>query len=323
MQAIVYDQYGGPEKLYLKTVETPQPSPDEILVKIQAIGLNPADWRSMRADPFIARFESGLFRPKQTLGSDFSGHIEAIGSEVTGYQVGDAVFGNSFEYGFSAFAEYISLPTRFIIPKPAAITHEAAAATPLAALTALQGLRAVNVQSGQCVLINGASGGVGTFAIQLAKLIGAEVTGVCSTANLELVQSLGADHTIDYSRQDFATLPEKYDAILDLVGNRSASDLRQALKPNGQVILIGLKSLSSIIPIILHGLWISKTSSKSIKMLGNVRILHDDLKHLADLLSAQKLQPVIEKSYAFSDYNSAMQHLETGRVRGKLVLSLP
>jgi NADPH:quinone reductase-like Zn-dependent oxidoreductase len=269
MQAIVYTTYGSPDVLQLKEVANPTPKDNEVLIKVHAASANPLDWHLMRAEPFLARLENGLLKPKNTkLGADIAGRIEAIGRSVTQFQIGDEVFGAIFINELGGFAEYVCVPEELLALKPAKMTFEQAAAVPIAAFTALQGLRNKGqIQPGQKVLINGASGGVGTFAVQIAKSFGTEVTGVCSTRNLEMVRSIGADHVIDYTQADFTKNGQRYDLIFDAVGNRSVSDYKRALSPNGICAVAGFTTLSRLFQVIFLGAWVSKTGSKKIGMM--------------------------------------------------------
>src|SRR5215210_8935269 len=239
MKAIIYTEYGSADILHFKDVETPSPKDNEVLVKLYAASVNAADWHLMRAEPFLARLENGLLKPKRTkLGADFSGRVEAVGRNVTQFQTGDDVFGSMPLNELGGFADYVSANEDAVTLKPARLTFEQAAAVPLAAFTALQGLRDKgHIQQGQKVLINGASGGVGTFAVQIAKSYDAEVSGVCSTRNVEMVRSLGADHIIDYTQEDFTQSGQKYDLIFQLAGTRSPSECRGALTPKGTLVL--------------------------------------------------------------------------------------
>ncbi len=241
MKAVVYTKYGPPDVLQLKEVEKPTPNDDEVLIKVRAASVNPLDWHLMRAEPFLARLEVGFLKPKnKILGADIAGRVEAVGRNVKQFQLGDEVFGEIFENGLGGFAEYVSVPESALALKPANISFEAAAAVPIAALTALQGLRDKGeIQSGQKVLINGASGGVGTFAVQIAKSFGAEVTGVCSTRNLEMVRSIGSDQVIDYTQEDFTKNGQRYDLILDVAAYHSIFDYKRALSPEGIYVMVG------------------------------------------------------------------------------------
>src|SRR6188474_3217833 len=255
MKAIIYTEYGSPDVLQLMEVEKPSPKDNEVLVKIYASSANPADWHLMRAEPFLARLENGLLKPKNTkLGADVAGRVEAVGRNVTQFQAGDDVFGELPLDGLGSFAEYVCSTEDALALKPANITFEQAGAVPLAAFTALQGLRNKGqIQPGQKVLINGAAGGVGTFAVQIAKSFGTEVTGVCSTRNLDLVRSIGADHVIDYMKEDFTKTDQRYDLIFDLIGNHSFSERRRILSPNGICAVAGFTSLSRLFQFMLLG----------------------------------------------------------------------
>src|SRR5215211_7459710 len=259
MKAIVYAEYGSPDVLQFKDVEKPAPKDNEVLVKVHAASANPADWHLMRAEPFLARLANGLLKPKNTkLGADVAGQVAAVGSNVTQLQVGDDVFGELSLNEMGTFAEYVCAPEELLALKPARMTFEQAAAVPLAAFTALQGLRDKGqIQPGQRVLINGASGGVGTFAVQIAKSFKTEVTGVCSTRNLDMVRSIGADHVIDYTQTDFTQTGQRYDLIFDAVGNRSVSDLKRALSQDGICSVAGFTNLSRLFQVLFLGAWAS------------------------------------------------------------------
>lgn len=321
MKAIVYDTYGSPDVLKLEEVEKPTPKADEVLVKIHAASANPADWHMMRGEPFLARLEGGLRKPQnRMLGVDLAGRVESVGGSVKEFKPGDEVFGEKFETGFGGFAEYVCVPERALALKPANLSFEAAAAVPLAALTALQGLRTGKIQSGQKVLVNGASGGVGTFAVQIAKSFGTEVTGVCSTRNLELVRSIGADHAIDYTQTDFTRNGQQYDLIFDAVGNRSVSDYKRALTPNGICVIAGFTSMSHLFDHMVLGPLRSRFSSRKVGPMKTVQTNKPDLLFLKSLLEAGKVVPVIDRRYPFSETAEAIRYLETGRARGKVVI---
>jgi NADPH:quinone reductase-like Zn-dependent oxidoreductase len=324
MKAIVYTEYGSPDVLQLKEVEKPSPKEDEVLVKIHAASVNPADWHLMRAEPFLARLENGLQRPKNTrLGVDISGRVEAIGSNVTQFQPGDEVFGEKFETGLGGFAEYVSVPERALALKPTNISFEAAAAVPLAALTALQGLRNKGqIQPEQKVLINGASGGVGHFAVQIAKALGTEVTGVCSTPNLDMVRSIGADHVVDYTKNDFTRNGGQYDLIFDAVGNRSVSDLKRALSPNGICAIAGFTTMVLLFESMVLGPLMSMIGGRKIGRMDTVHTNKEDLLFLKGLLEAGKVVPVIDRCYPLSETAEAIRYLETGHVRGKVIITV-
>jgi NADPH:quinone reductase-like Zn-dependent oxidoreductase len=317
MKAIVYTEYGSPDVLQLKEVEKPTPKENEVLVKVQAASANPADWHLMRAEPFLARLENGLFKPKITkLGADVAGRVEAVGKSVSQFQAGDDVFGELPLNVLGSFAEYVCASEDALALKPAGLTFEQAAAVPLAAFTALQGLRDKGqIQPGQKVLINGASGGVGTFAVQIAKSFETEVTGVCSTRNLDLVRSIGADHVIDYTQEDFTQTGQRYDLIFDAVGNRSVSDLRRALSPNGICAVAGFTSLSRLFQVMFMG-------GKKIGLMETAKGNKKDLLILKELLEAGKVVPVIDRTYPLREVPEAIRYLETKHARGKVVIKV-
>ena len=321
MKAIVYTSYGTPDVLHIEEVEKPSPNDNQVLVKVHAVSLNPAE-AHMRSGMLIARLigGKGLFKPERTiLGADFAGRIEAVGNAVTEFHPGDEVFGRKEPGGF---AEYLCVSEKPIMLKPANISFEQAAAVPVAALTALQSLRdAGHLQPGQTVLINGAAGGLGTFAVQIAKAFGADVTGVCSTGNLELVCSLGADRAIDYKRQDFTRNGEQYDLIVDNVGNHSVFDYQRALKPDGICVITGYSSLGLMLQHQVMGRLISKNGKKKIgNMLAHIK--KEDLRLLKELMEAGKVVPFIDKTYSLSQVPEAYRYLETRHARGKIAVSL-
>lgn len=324
MQAIQYTQYGSPDVLQLHDISKPTPKSGEVLVKIHASSANPLDWHLMRGEPFLARLEAGLQTPQHPfLGADLAGTIEAVADDVTEFKVGDAVFGEMFNKGLGAFAEYVCIPTTAIVHKPENLTFEEAAAVPLAGQTALQGLRdRGQIKAGQHVLINGASGGVGTFAIQIAKALGAEVTGVCSTRNLDMVTSLGAGDVIDYTKDDFTRQSKKYDLVFDLVGNHPVASLKRALKPDGICAVGGFTSLPLVFGHMLGGPILSMFSKQDIGMMSTVSTSKDDLLFLSELLSAGKLKPVIDRCYPLEQTADAIRYLETMRARGKVIISI-
>ena len=324
MKAIVYTEYGSPDVLQFKEVEKPSPKADEVLVKVHTASVNPADWHLMRAEPFLARLENGLQKPKNTrLGVDIAGRVEAIGDKVTEFQPGDEVFGEKFETGLGGFAEYVSVPENALALKPTNVSFEAAAAVPLAALTALQGLRTKGqIRSGQKVLINGASGGVGTFAVQIAKALGTEVTGVCSTRNLDMVRSIGADHVIDYTKEDFTRNGGQYDLIFDAIGNRSVSDLKRALSPDGISVIAGFTTLSLLFGSMILGPLTSMLGSRKIGRMDTVHTDKEDLLFLKELLETGKVVPVIDRCYPLDETAEAIRYLETGRARGKVIITV-
>lgn len=323
MKAIVYYEYGSPDVLRFEDVAKPTPADNQVLVRVRAASVNPLDWHYMRGTPYIVRLDAGLRRPKDPrLGVDYAGTIEAVGKNVTRFKPGDEVFGGRT----GAFAEYVTaVEDRAIVLKPAALTFEQAASMPIAAVTALQALRDKGrIQSGQKVLINGASGGVGTFAVQIAKSFGAEVTGVCSTKNVEMVRSIGASHVIDYTQEDFTKGAQRYDLIVDLVGNHPLLENAHALNPNGTLVIVGGPNDGDWIgPLVgpLKGLVLSPfTSQKFVPILAELN--REDLTILRDLVQAGKLTPVIDRRFALSEVPAAIRYLEQGHARGKVVISV-
>ena len=319
MKAIVYTKYGAPDVLELKEVEKPTPRDDEVLVKVHAVSANAADLHFLRGKPFLMRLMGiGLLKPKnKILGSDIAGRVEAIGRNVKQFQPGDEVFGNMR----SGFAEYVCTREDALVLKPANISFEEAAAVPMAAVTALQGLRDTGqIQTGQKVLINGASGGVGTFAVQIAKSFGAEVTGVCSTQNVDMVRSMGADQVIDYTQEDFTKNGQRYDLILAANGYHSIADYKRALRPRGTYVMTG-GSTAQMFQAMLLGPWISMTGGKK---MGNLlkKSNTKDLVCMKELLEAGKVVPVIDRRYSLGETAEAIRYLEEGHARGKVVISV-
>ena len=322
MKAIVYDAYGSPDVLRLEQIERPVPANDEALVRVRAAGLNPYDWHFVRGLPYPMRLLTGLGKPRKAmiLGSDMAGQVEAVGSDVTGLKPGDDVFA---EVGSGSCAEYLSVPESKLGLKPPNVSYEQAAAVPMAAQTALIGLRDLaDVQPGQKVLINGASGGVGTFAVQIAVALGAGVTGVCSGRNADLVRSIGAAHVIDYTRQDFTRGKERYDVILDCVGNHSLSACRRAMTPRGFYGTPGGGKGKWFGPMAqqLKCALLSPFVSQRLAPVNDKP--NQDLPFLIGLIEAGAVTPVVDKTYPLSDAAEAMRYLESGRVRGKLVISV-
>ena len=318
MKAIVYHNYGSPDVLGLEEIERPAVKDDEILVRVRAASVNPIDGHKLRGTPFMVRIFAGLLKPKhKILGADVAGRVEAIGRNVKRFQRGDEVFGLSLDPG--AFAEYLCVPEDEVVLKPASMTFEDAAALPSTALTALQGLRDKGqIQPGQKVLINGASGGMGTFAVQIAKSFGADVTGVCSTKNLDMVRSIGADRVIDYTQEDFTQNGERYDLIFDTVGNRSVSDCKRALSPKG--IYVDVVAVYSPVRM-LQVLWASMTGSK--KMVFFVTSPNQkDLVVLQELLESGKVTPVIDRRYTLIEVPEAIGYVEEGHARGKVLITV-
>jgi len=316
MKAILYTSYGSPSNLHLTEVEKPVPGDNQILIKVHAASVNSYDWRHLRADPFFIRvMVGGLFKPKhRILGADVAGKVEAVGRNVTQFKPGDDVFG---EGSYGGFAEYVYVDENRFILKPDNLTFDEAAAVPMAALTALQGLRDKGkIQAKQKVLINGASGGVGTFAVQIARSFGAEVTGVCSTAKMDLVRSLGADNVVDYTQEDVTRNNQKYDLILDTAAHRSISDYKRILNPDGVYVLVG-GSISRIFQLMFK----SKTGVKNIgTMVASIN--QKDLLFLAELLKSGKIKSIIDKRFPLADTPKALQYFEEGHTRGKIVITV-
>jgi NADPH:quinone reductase-like Zn-dependent oxidoreductase len=323
MKAIVCTQYGSPNVLKLEEVEKPAPTDDEVLIKVYAAGANAADWHLLEGKPLLVRLAGyGLFKPKHKIpGAAVAGRVEAVGRNVKQFQSGDEVFGDLSGCGFGAFAEYVCVPENALALKPANLTFEAAAAVPVAAITALQGLRDKGqIQAGQKVLIYGASGGVGTFAVQLAKAFGAEVTAVCSTRNVDMMRSMGADHVIDYTQKDFTDNGQRYDMILAANGYHPISAYKRALSPRGRYVMTG-GSMAQLYQAILLGPLISRTGSKTMGSL-MAKPNQRDLLCMQELLDAGKVVPVIERRYPLSEVADALRYLEQGHTKGKVVITV-
>lgn len=323
MKAIIYTKYGPPD--VIQTIETAKPAPkqDEVLVEIHAASINAYDWHLLTADVFLVRFMGGgLLKPKNTkLGADIAGRVEAVGSQVKQFQPGDQVFGDIAPWGNGSFAEYVAVPEKALVLKPANLSFEAAAAVPIAAITALQGLRDEGkIQPGQKVLINGAPGGVGTFAVQIAKSFGAEVTAVCSPRNLDQARSLGADHVIDYTEEDFTQNGQQYELILAVNGYHPISAYQRALTPTGIYVMAG-GTMAQIIQAMLLGSWLSKSGGK--KMGGvSAHTNQNDLLYLKELLETGKVRPVIERVYPLSETVEAIRYFGEGHARGKIIITM-
>jgi len=326
MKAVVYTDYGSPDVLEIRDIKRPVPNDDQVLIRVRAASINPLDWHYIEGTPYIMRaFGVGLRKPKDPrLGVDMAGEVEAIGKNVTQFKPGDEVFGGRN----GAFAEYVcARADRAIALKPSNITFEQAASVPIAAITALQGLRDKgHISPGQKVLINGASGGVGTFAVQIAKSWGAEVTGVCSTRNLDLVRSLGADHVIDYTKEDFTKGEQRYDVILDNVGTQPLSGFKRALVPNGICVMIGGGGPNDgglIGPMArpIKALFLSPFMTQKMGMM-MAELNKKDLNVLGDLMQSGKVKPVIDRTYPLSQIADAIRYLEQGHARGKVVITI-
>ncbi len=317
MKATVYTQFGPPEVFQLKEVERPALKDDEMLVRVHASSVNHGDWSFVRGKPFLVRLiGAGLFKPKNNiLGADIAGRVEAVGRDAKQFQPGEEVFGDIGDHGFGGFAEYVSVPENLLALKPINATFEEAAAVPQAAVVALQGLRDVGqIQPGQNVLIIGASGGIGTFAVQIAKSFGADVTGVCSTRNLGMVRSLGANQAIDYTHEDYTQKEGRYDLILDIVANRSVADNMRALCPNGIYVPIAFNPAH-----LFHGLGSRKTEGKKMSNLPH-RPSQQDLIFMKELIEAGKVTPVIDRIYPLSEVSEAVRYYGEGHPRGKVVI---
>ncbi|PKN90937.1 MAG: alcohol dehydrogenase [Chloroflexi bacterium HGW-Chloroflexi-6] len=320
MKAVFHKTYGSPEVLTIEEIEKPTPKDDEVLVKIRATSVNPAEWYAM-SGLFIGRLGGGLLRPKETrLGTDYAGLVEAVGKDVTQFKAGDEVYGARS----GAFAEYVCV-RNIVIPKPGNLTFEQAAAVPIAAITALQGLRDYGqLQAGQKVLINGASGGVGTFAVQIAKAMGAEVTAVCSPRNVELIRSLGADRVIDYTKDDFTRSGQRYDLLLDIAGSRTWYEYKRVLTSTANFVIVGgpkfpvIGPLRHIAAIHLAALGASQKIAFFI-----AKFNREDFYLLNEWFESGKVRPVVEKAYPLAQISEAMRHLGTGHAQGKIVVRVP
>lgn len=321
MRAIVINRYGSPDVLQLREIATPVVNDDSVLVRVHAASVNAYDWHIMRGLPYLVRMVEGLRAPKrQVLGVDMAGIVEEVGKSVTQFRPGDAVFGETDR----AFAEYTCARERDLVLKPANLSMEQAAAVPMAAYTALQALRDKGaLQPGQTVLVHGAAGGVGTFAVQIAKAFGAEVTAVCSTKNVALVQSIGADHAVDYTREDIMAQGRRYDLILDIAGHRSLSDFRRLLAPNGTLVVVGAPQGEWVGPLVrpLATLVRSRLTGQRMRTLLATRS-NADMVVLKELIEAGKVTPVIDRSYPLSETADAVRYLETGHPSGKVVITV-
>ena len=326
MKAMVYTKYGPPDVLGLMEVEKPAPRDDEILLKVRAASVNSADCHLLRGKPYIARLQLGLRKPKdRILGCDVAGQVEAVGKNVTMLQPGDEVFGSPFMHGFGAFAEFVCVSEDLLAPKPATLSFEQAAALPLAASTALQGLRDHGrIEPGHKVLIIGASGGVGAFAVQIAKSFDAEVSGVCSTRNVDMVRSLGADHVIDYTQEDFTQSGQKYDLIFQLAGTSSPSDCRRVLTSKGTLVLSSGESTGRLIGPLDRFVKAAVLSPFVSQKLGSflAKANGEDLQFLKELIEAGKVTPVIDRTYSLSEVREAIRYLEEGHARGKIIITV-
>ena len=321
MRAILCERYGL-EEVELREVEKPLIGDEEVLVRVRASSVNPVEWYSVYAPPFVRVISRQLRRPKDpSLGADLAGTVEAVGKNVTAFQPGDEVFGSSG----ASWAEYAAVPTSTLARKPASASFEEAAGVPVAGLTALQALRDRGaLQPGQRVLINGASGGVGTYAIQIAKALDAEVTAVCSTQNLELARSLGADHVVDYTREDFTQFDQRYDLIIDIAGSRSFAKLRRVLTPRATVVVVGAKMKYSLLGPLKHmiGTVIEAIGRSQKVKLFIAEVKTSDLAYMGELIESGEVRSVIDRRYPLSDAVEALRYLGQGHAKGKIILSV-
>ncbi|UTW65572.1 NAD(P)-dependent alcohol dehydrogenase [bacterium SCSIO 12643] len=322
MKAVVNDNYGTPDEFYIQEIPKPKCGDDEVLIKIKATSVNPLD-RHILKGVLPARPVTGLFKPKnKVLGADFSGVIVAVGKNVIRFNPGDEVFGaNGSRTGLGAFAEYIAVHVNHIALKPSNVSFEEAAAVPIAALTALQGIRAGKVSQGHKVLVNGSSGGVGTYTVQLLKVLGAEVTAVCSQKNVNMVRSIGADRVINYNNEDYTNTGEFYHVIIDNVGNRIVEENRKVLNMKGRYILIGFTSLKLLFRFMFQSLWLNRGSKRHYQML-DMKINTKDLEYLAKLMEQGKVVSVIDRYYALGQMKEAMNYMIQGHARGKVVIKV-
>ncbi len=320
MKAFVYTEYGTSEVLRLEEVEKPTPKDNEVLVKVKAISLNVGDWYALNGKPFLVRLSSGLTKPKNSIiGNDIAGEVVAVGRHVTRFQPGDTVYGES---GYGAFAEYATVIEDKLGLKPTNLSFEEAAAVPVAASTALLGVRASGgLEAGQKALINGASGGVGTYVVQVAKSFGVEVTAVCSANKMDMVRSIGADHVIDYTQEDFTQNGKQYDVVFGVNGYHSLSDYKRALTPDGIYVCIG-GTMKQVFGSMLFGSLVTLNSNKTIKNMGVAYATHDLLFDLKELIEAGKVTPVMDRCYPFERLPEAMAYLGEGHAIGKVALSL-
>lgn len=320
MKAIVADRYGAPDALEFKEIEKPAPKDNEVLVKIHAASLNMFDWHLLTADIFLVRLNAGLFKPKNRIpGADVAGQVEAVGKNVTQFKAGDEVYGDLAASGCGSFAEYVVVPEKALALKPVNLTFEEAAAFPMAAVTALQGLRdAGKIQAGHKVLIQGASGGVGSFAVQIAKAFGAEVTAVCSTRNIEQARSLGADHVIDYTKEDFTKNGTRYNLIFAANGYRKLEEYKGSLVPQGIYVMAG-GTTKQIFDALLRGSFLSEKNGRKLGAF-TAEPKQADLIYLKGLAEVGKIKPIIDKRYPLSDTAQALRYLGEGHARGKVIL---
>lgn len=321
MKAITLKKYGPPDILTLSNIDRPTPKKDEVLVQVKAASLNAADWHIYRGTPFFARFSFGLFRPKNpVLGIDLSGIVESVGEDASAFKPGDEVFGSVYWGG--AFAEFAAANPKRLALKPKNVSFEEAAAMPISGLTALKACTTGNITAGQRVLINGASGGVGTFMVQVTKAFGAHVTAVCGPSKKELTLALGADDVIDYTQTDFTQSNAKYDLIIDVVGNKKVTDYQQVLTPHGQCVIVGFTSLGLFFHHLVKGAWASRHSSQKIGLMETVGVNTKDLERFAALAEEGKVKSVIDRVYTLDKVPDAFRYMEEGHAAGKLVVRI-
>lgn len=322
MKAIVYDKYGSPDVLQFTEVDKPIPQDNQVLVKIHSASLNYGNLVLLKGEPFLARFAFGLVKPKYSIpGGDIAGRVEAVGKDIKQFEPGQDVFGDLSRCGWGGFAEYVAVPENALALKPVNTTFEEAASVPMAAVTALQGLRDKGkIQAGQTVLINGASGGVGTFAVQIAKSFGANVTGVCSTRNIDILRSMGADQVIDYTKEDFTEKGQKYDLILGVNGHHPITAYKRSLNEDGNFIHVGGSGFQMFQTMTL-GSWFPLTGRKKMSSLLQ-RQNQKDLIYVKELLEAGKVKPVIDKTFKLSEVKEAFKYFEQGHAQGKVVITI-
>jgi NADPH:quinone reductase-like Zn-dependent oxidoreductase len=319
VKAILYEHYGSPEVVHLGEIHQPVPKDDEVLVRVEAASASAFDWHLMRGAPFLARLNHGIRKPKEPqLGVDLAGTVDSVGARVTQLHPGDRVFGERT----GSFAEFVSVPEESLVQIPANVSFESAATVPLSGITALQALRDLgHIRAGLTVLVNGASGGVGSFAVQIAKSFGAEVTGVCSTRNLEWVRSIGADHVIDYTREDFTRSGRTFDLILDAVGNHSVFAYRRALTPQGICVVVGFTTMGRLLRVWIGGSLVSRKTGKQVRVK-TIPINREGLVYMQGLLASGKVVPHIDRRFALREVPEALEYLEAGHAQGKVVITV-
>ena len=321
MRAFTYEKYGSPDVLQLKEVAKPTPKETEVLVSVRAASLNAADWHLLRADPFLARMYTGWFKPKfPILGADIAGVVESVGTAVTQFKPGDEVFGDLSSSHFGGFAEYATAEENTLVLKPKNLTFEQAAAVPLASVTALLALRTGAIVAGDRVLINGASGGVGTFALQLAKSFGAVVTAVCSSSKVEMVRSLGADFVVDYTKENFTEQSARYDLIIGANGYHSLAEYKRVLTPTGRYVMTG-GSTKQMFEVLLKGAFISKRGTQKMTNILS-KPNQQDLQFIKEQIESGKVTPFIDRTYELAELPTALRYLEEGHARGKVVITM-